>query len=205
MPRLDVLVTKSGLAESRERAQALILAGKVRVGGETVRSPARTVNGALYREEYRRLERALGPFTDEAAQEKAADVAEAKVHKLAAGIAWDEAFRRRQSGKGRRPPERRIEKLDRRAYLNSQAYSVLLAELRELVSRRHHTPPRSCAVAHGQRLAAQLSMVALFHRGIKGIHIGMNDTASGLQFRVLLVHNPNPIPAKSRPTPGESL
>ena len=42
--RLDVLVTKTGLAESRERAQALILAGKVRVAGETVRSPARTVS-----------------------------------------------------------------------------------------------------------------------------------------------------------------
>src|SRR6266566_230551 len=44
MLRLDVLVAKSGLAESRERAQALILAGKVRVAGETVRSPARTVS-----------------------------------------------------------------------------------------------------------------------------------------------------------------
>ena len=44
MPRLDVLVTQSGLAESRERAQALILAGKVRVAGETVRSPARSVS-----------------------------------------------------------------------------------------------------------------------------------------------------------------
>jgi 23S rRNA (cytidine1920-2'-O)/16S rRNA (cytidine1409-2'-O)-methyltransferase len=44
MPRLDVLVTRSGLAESRERAQALILAGKVRVRGETVRSPARSVS-----------------------------------------------------------------------------------------------------------------------------------------------------------------
>src|SRR2546421_10784517 len=44
MPRLDVLVTKSGLAESRARAQALILAGKVRVAGETVRSPDRTVS-----------------------------------------------------------------------------------------------------------------------------------------------------------------
>jgi len=41
--RLDVLVTKTGLAESRERAQALILAGKVRVAGETVRRPDRTV------------------------------------------------------------------------------------------------------------------------------------------------------------------
>ena len=39
-----MLVTKSGLAESRERAQALILAGKVRVKGETVRRPDRTVD-----------------------------------------------------------------------------------------------------------------------------------------------------------------
>jgi 23S rRNA (cytidine1920-2'-O)/16S rRNA (cytidine1409-2'-O)-methyltransferase len=43
MLRLDVLVTRSGLAESRRRAQALILAGKVRVAGETVRSPDRAV------------------------------------------------------------------------------------------------------------------------------------------------------------------
>ncbi len=39
-----MLVAKSGLAESRERAQALILAGKVRVQGETVRRPDRTVD-----------------------------------------------------------------------------------------------------------------------------------------------------------------
>lgn len=44
MPRLDVAVTKSGLVESRERAQALILAGKVRVAGETVRRPDRSVS-----------------------------------------------------------------------------------------------------------------------------------------------------------------
>jgi 23S rRNA (cytidine1920-2'-O)/16S rRNA (cytidine1409-2'-O)-methyltransferase len=43
--RLDVLVTKSGLAESRQRAQALIIAGKVRVAGETVRRPDRAVSG----------------------------------------------------------------------------------------------------------------------------------------------------------------
>ena len=43
MTRLDVLITKSGLAESRERAQALIIAGKVRVAGETVRRPDRPV------------------------------------------------------------------------------------------------------------------------------------------------------------------
>jgi 23S rRNA (cytidine1920-2'-O)/16S rRNA (cytidine1409-2'-O)-methyltransferase len=44
MPRLDVLVAKSGLAESRQRAQALIIAGKVRVAGETVRRPDRSVS-----------------------------------------------------------------------------------------------------------------------------------------------------------------
>ena len=43
MIRLDVLVARTGLAESRQRAQALILAGKVRVAGETVRTPGRSV------------------------------------------------------------------------------------------------------------------------------------------------------------------
>jgi 23S rRNA (cytidine1920-2'-O)/16S rRNA (cytidine1409-2'-O)-methyltransferase len=44
VPRLDVLVAQSGLAESRERAQALIIAGKVRVAGETIRRPDRAVS-----------------------------------------------------------------------------------------------------------------------------------------------------------------
>src|SRR2546427_11104363 len=43
MPRLDVLLTTSGLIESRQQAQAVILAGKVRVSGETVRRPDRAV------------------------------------------------------------------------------------------------------------------------------------------------------------------
>jgi 23S rRNA (cytidine1920-2'-O)/16S rRNA (cytidine1409-2'-O)-methyltransferase len=38
------MVTRGGFAESRERAQALILAGKVKVGGETERRPDRTVS-----------------------------------------------------------------------------------------------------------------------------------------------------------------
>ncbi len=38
------MVTKNGLAESRERAQALILAGKVKVAGETERRPDRSVS-----------------------------------------------------------------------------------------------------------------------------------------------------------------
>jgi 23S rRNA (cytidine1920-2'-O)/16S rRNA (cytidine1409-2'-O)-methyltransferase len=43
VPRLDVALTKSGLVESRQRAQALILAGKVQVSGETERRPDRAV------------------------------------------------------------------------------------------------------------------------------------------------------------------
>jgi 23S rRNA (cytidine1920-2'-O)/16S rRNA (cytidine1409-2'-O)-methyltransferase len=38
------MVTRSGLAESRERAQALIIAGKVKVAGETERRPDRSVS-----------------------------------------------------------------------------------------------------------------------------------------------------------------
>jgi 23S rRNA (cytidine1920-2'-O)/16S rRNA (cytidine1409-2'-O)-methyltransferase len=43
MPRLDVFLTRSGRIESRQRAQALILAGKVQVAGETERRPDRAV------------------------------------------------------------------------------------------------------------------------------------------------------------------
>lgn len=41
--RLDAALAQAGLAESRSQAQALILAGKVRVAGETVRVPDRPV------------------------------------------------------------------------------------------------------------------------------------------------------------------
>src|SRR5437764_10927065 len=41
--RLDAALTQAGMAESRAQAQALILAGRVRVAGETVRRPDRTV------------------------------------------------------------------------------------------------------------------------------------------------------------------
>lgn len=43
MHRLDVMLTRSGIIESRQRAQALILAGKVQVAGETERRPDRAV------------------------------------------------------------------------------------------------------------------------------------------------------------------
>src|SRR5260370_6269927 len=44
MTRLDVLMTGRCLAESRQRAEALILGGKGRVAGETIQRPARSVS-----------------------------------------------------------------------------------------------------------------------------------------------------------------
>jgi 23S rRNA (cytidine1920-2'-O)/16S rRNA (cytidine1409-2'-O)-methyltransferase len=44
--RLDVLLAERGLAESREKAQALVLAGEVLVNGEKARKPGQSVDGA---------------------------------------------------------------------------------------------------------------------------------------------------------------
>jgi 23S rRNA (cytidine1920-2'-O)/16S rRNA (cytidine1409-2'-O)-methyltransferase len=41
--RIDVELVERGLVESRAKAQALVLAGKVKLDGETVRQPSRTV------------------------------------------------------------------------------------------------------------------------------------------------------------------
>lgn len=45
--RLDLLVVQRGLAESREKAQRLILAGKVRVNGQTASKPGHQVDEEL--------------------------------------------------------------------------------------------------------------------------------------------------------------
>ena len=44
--RLDVLLTERGLAESRAKAQALIMAGQVRVDGQTALKPSTAVDAA---------------------------------------------------------------------------------------------------------------------------------------------------------------
>ena len=43
--RLDLALAEAGLAASTDRAKALIMAGRVRVAGETVREPGRPVRG----------------------------------------------------------------------------------------------------------------------------------------------------------------
>jgi len=43
--RLDVLLTERGLAESRAKAQALIMAGQVRVNGQVALKPAAAIDG----------------------------------------------------------------------------------------------------------------------------------------------------------------
>ncbi len=45
--RLDVLLVERGLAESRTRAQALVLEGKVRVAGQTERKSSRQIDDSL--------------------------------------------------------------------------------------------------------------------------------------------------------------
>ena len=45
--RLDVLLTERGLAESRAKAQALIMAGQVRVNGQTALKPATTLDPSV--------------------------------------------------------------------------------------------------------------------------------------------------------------
>lgn len=42
--RLDLMLVERGLAESRTRAQALVMEGKVRVAGQVERKPSRTVD-----------------------------------------------------------------------------------------------------------------------------------------------------------------
>src|SRR5688572_18994906 len=71
-PRLDLALVERSLAPTRERAQALIMAGVVRVDGETERRPARPVppDRSISIDESPRfvsrgglkLERALGSF-----------------------------------------------------------------------------------------------------------------------------------------------
>ncbi len=42
MTRLDVWLAEHGLAESREKAQALVMAGRVAVDGQRASKPGRT-------------------------------------------------------------------------------------------------------------------------------------------------------------------
>ncbi|MBN2079953.1 MAG: TlyA family rRNA (cytidine-2'-O)-methyltransferase, partial [Spirochaetes bacterium] len=43
--RLDIHLARSGLSRSREQARREIVAGWVRVNGETVNDPAKTISG----------------------------------------------------------------------------------------------------------------------------------------------------------------
>lgn len=82
--RLDVALVQRGLAESRERAQALILAGKVRVEGQRSDKPGRSVDAAARIEVEAglryvsrgglKLEAALAGFAIDATQKVCLDV-----------------------------------------------------------------------------------------------------------------------------------
>ena len=45
--RLDIVLVERGLAESRTRAQAIVMEGKVRVAGQVERKPSRAVDDTV--------------------------------------------------------------------------------------------------------------------------------------------------------------
>ena len=82
--RLDLLLVEQGLAESREKAKALVLAGAVRVDGQLVRVPSATVRDeapllvesrpAFVGRGGQKLERALQTFAVTVAGRVSADI-----------------------------------------------------------------------------------------------------------------------------------
>ena len=107
----------------------------------------RSPDGAQYRRAYEALEREHGPFTSEIVRFAAGRVALLQVNLTASARALDAARRARERGKGRRPSERRIERLARRVGLDDGSYQAALDRLRELVAKN----------GHGQDIASQLA------------------------------------------------
>jgi hypothetical protein len=88
--------------------------------------------GRAFRRHYDGLEAELGPFRSHLLRFEAARVAVAGVNLEAATRALATARRARESGKGRRPSPRDLERLSRRQGLADATYSQALDKLRAL-------------------------------------------------------------------------
>src|SRR5207247_11283187 len=77
--------------------------------------------GKEYREQYEALVTELGPFATVVLRDEAARVAALRVRAIVASVGWAEAVEKRRVGRGRRPSERRVERLARRAALDDGA------------------------------------------------------------------------------------
>src|SRR5262249_45370951 len=95
-----------------------------------------TLEGRQLRRAYHALESECGPFTSDTLRFQAGRVALLEVNLTASSRALDAARRARATGKGRRPSERRIERLARRVGLDDGSYQAALDKLRELSAAR---------------------------------------------------------------------
>jgi hypothetical protein len=99
--------------------------------------------GRAYRRFYAALAQEFGPFASESFLALAAGrVARLWLELDAAALALAEARRARQTGKGRRPSETRVERLANRHRVADSAYAAALTELRELAALPEHMAER---------------------------------------------------------------
>ena len=98
-------------------------------------------SGRAYRRGYDALEADLGSFASELVRFEAGRVAVAMLNLETAIRALAAARRARESGKGRRPGPRDLERLARRQGLADATYSQALDKLRELARGNSHGRP----------------------------------------------------------------
>ncbi len=95
-------------------------------------------DGRAYRRAYDSLEADLGPFTSRLTRFEAGRVAVTMLNLEIATRALAAARRARESGRGRRPGPRDLERLARRQGLADQSYTQALDKLRELARGNGH-------------------------------------------------------------------
>ncbi len=105
-------------------------------------------DGRAYARFYAALEADLGPFASELVRFEAGRVAVAMLNLEATTRALAAARRARESGKGRRPSTRDVERLARRQGLADQSYAQALDKLRALVARTPTAPDLDAYLAH---------------------------------------------------------
>jgi hypothetical protein len=118
------------------------MGGRRRLRGGLVRvfPDHRSALGQEYRREFDSLVRSLELAGTELITE-AARVAELRVRAHYSGAAWADAVEQRRVGRGRRPSERRLERLSRRAALDDASATAASDRLRELAGRHGHGDP----------------------------------------------------------------
>jgi hypothetical protein len=132
---------------------------KGRSMGQTVRGPLNVPRrfashlGALgneFRRHYVCLLEQWGPFRTELVRQAAADACQAHCVKVQAVRAWEEASRKRTTGRGRRPNVSEIIRLQKRIALESGTYLQSVNRLQDLLGTAKRPPTLADVVARRQ-------------------------------------------------------